>query len=354
MFCCATISPMLTTEPPFDPKVVRAVAGLLGPEAVPSADPLLDVDPEALGYLARYWHVAASLWLRLRDRPGVPATVRAPLRAEYWRNVEANSELRAAAAGVFAALNGQGIVPMVLKGGCQLFDPPGGHAGTRFMVDLDLLAPPGLDRLSFETLCRLGFVPAQTHEIDGLHHWPKLTRPHDGLVVEIHKTPWLGGGAAEAEGFFASSIPIASVAGSALMPSAGHRLLHNAVHALQQEPFYCAAIWHAYDLNRAIGCADLRQWLDFVELCFHRGHELDWEWIVAEADRFGRAPDLQQWAALARELGAAAVPADVAAWNVQRPETRLLHARVRMAAKVVLHRTRLLDPVRRLQSRWLN
>jgi len=347
------MNPMRPSDPPFDPDVVRAVADLLRPEAVPSADPLPKVDPEAFAYLARYWHVAATLWLRLRDRPGVPDIVREPLRAEYWRNIEANAALRSAATELFAALNAQGVVPMVLKGGCQLFDPPSGHSGTRFMVDLDLLVPPGLDRLSFETLCRMGFVPAQATEIPGHHHWPKLKRPHDGLVVEIHKTPWLGGGTAEAEAFFASSTLLANVAGSARIPCAGHRLLHNAVHAFQEKPFFCVAIWHPYDLDRAIGCADLRQLLDFVELCFYRSHELDWAGIRADADRFGRKPDLQQWASMARELFAVAVPGEVAAWNVDRPETRLLQARVRMVVKVVLHRTRLLGPVRRFQSRWL-
>lgn len=168
---------------------------------------------------------------------GVPAIVRDQLRTEYWRNVQANAQLRAAASELFAALNARGIVPMLLKGGCQLFDPPGGNAGTRFMVDLDLLAPPGQDGISFDTVCQLGFVPAEDRDNDrSPHHWPKLSRPVDGsdngLAVEIHKTPWLQGGTAEAELFFAASIPLKSTAGNARLPCTAHRLVHNAVHAL--------------------------------------------------------------------------------------------------------------------------
>jgi len=58
---------------------------------------------------------------------------------------------------------------MLLKGGCQLFDPPGAQ-GTRFMVDLDVLAPPGQDRLSFDLLSQQGFVPTEGWDTDAFHH----------------------------------------------------------------------------------------------------------------------------------------------------------------------------------------
>jgi hypothetical protein len=327
------------------------MADLLRPQAVVSPDPLRGVDPEAFAYVARYWHVAPRLWLILRDYPDVPSVVRETLRAEYWRNVETNAGLRSAACDLFGALNTQGVIPMLLKGGCQLFDPPAGHAGTRFMVDLDVLAPPGQDRLSYETLCRLGFVPAAGSDPNQTHHWPKLTRPDDGLAVEVHRTPWVGGGAAEAEAFFASSVPIAGV--EARVPSAAHRLLHNAIH-IYQGPFGFCAVWDAFDLDQAIGCVDLRQLLDFVELCAYRDHELDWSAILAEADRFGHTPDLRQWSWVARELCAAPVPDEIATWDVEWPQTRRFRARCWVAAKAALHRARLLGPYRRLRSRWLS
>jgi Uncharacterised nucleotidyltransferase len=348
-----TMKPISPAAPPFDSGVVRAVAGVLRPDAVVAADPLEGVDPEAFAYLARYWHVAATVWLRVRDCPGVPASVRAPLRAFYWQNVEVNAARRSATTELIAVLNAQGIEPMLLKGGCQLFDPPGGHAGTRFMVDLDLLVPPGQDRRSFELLCQRGFAPFEDWDTSGHHHWPKLKRPGDGLVVEIHKAPWFGGGTAETEAFFASSTPIANIAGSASLPSTGHRLLHNAIHAFEGL-FLWIALWDAHDLDKAIGCANLRQLLDFVEICFYRGREADWGWILAEADRVGHRADLEQWAGLARELFAARVPDTVANWHVDRPQGRTFDARFRRASKAALRRTGLLGPVRRLKRRWLS
>jgi hypothetical protein len=340
--------------PPFDPDLVRTIATLLRPRAVVPDDCLRDVNPEAFARLAGYWNVAPTLWLRLRDCPQAPALVREQLREAFWQNVRANAERRAAASQLISTLNAQGVVPMLLKGACQLFDPPAGHAGTRFMVDLDVLVPPGQDRISFDILCALGFVPEEGWDTDAHHHWPKLTRPDDGLVLEVHKTPWAGGGTAEAEAFFAASLPIANVAGNGRLPCAGHRLLHNAIHAFdwtESSPFGQAAIQHACDIDAAIGLTDLRQLLDFAELCSFRGSDLDWNWILAEANRFGHKADLQQWGAMARELFGVELPDEAATWNVDRPGRRF-RARCYRAAKAVLHTMGLLGPVRRLKSQW--
>jgi hypothetical protein len=160
---------MIPAHPPFDPALVRAVAHAMRPQAAVPTDPTEGFEPESFAYLARYWHVAASLWLRLRDCPALPAVVGDQLRAEYWRNTQANGRLRTAATEMAVILNAHGVMPMLLKGGCQLFDPPAGHAGTRFMVDLDLLVPPGHDRLSFDTLCAHGFVPVDDWDTDVMH-----------------------------------------------------------------------------------------------------------------------------------------------------------------------------------------
>jgi hypothetical protein len=348
-----SMNQMLICQPPFDSALVRVVADLLRPDAIVPPDPVQGFDPESFEYLARYWHVAPSLWLRLRDCSGVPAIVRNRLRAEYWRNTKANTELRTAANELVATLNAQGVVPMLLKGGCQLFDPPAGHAGTRFMVDIDLLAPLGQDRISFDTLCARGFVPTEGWDTDALHHWPKLTRPSDSLAVEIHKTPWLGGGTGETEAFFASSIPLVNITGNARLPCASHRLLHNAIHAFDGL-FRYVALWADYDLDKMIGCVNLRQLLDFVELCSFRGDELDWGTILADADRFGHTSDLRQWGAMARELCALPLSDDVATWKVNRPELRTIRARCRYIARATLHKTKLVGPVRRWKSRLLS
>ncbi len=106
-----TVDPMLLSQPPFDSGVVRAVAEVLRPQAVVAGDALRDLDPESVAYLARYWHVAPALWLKLRDCPGVPAVVRDRVRTEFWRNARANAALRTAANDLFARLNAGGRAP---------------------------------------------------------------------------------------------------------------------------------------------------------------------------------------------------------------------------------------------------
>jgi hypothetical protein len=276
------------------------------------------------------------------------------LRTEYWRNVHANSRLRVAASDLFATLNAQGVIPMVLKGACQLFDPPAGHAGTRFMVDLDLLAPPGQDRLCYDTLHALGFVPHL--DTASSHHLPKLTKPcaglDDGLAVEIHNTPWFGGGAAEAEAFFAASIRLENTVGQALLPCTVHRLLHNAVHTFHHGGITYYGVSEP-DLDDAIGCTDLKQLLDFADLLGFRGDGIDWTWLRAEADRFDRTFELQQWSFLARELFGVQLPPDLARWRVDREAPPTVQVQGRRAVRRVLRRAGLLDSARRLKRRWL-
>jgi hypothetical protein len=344
-------------EPPFDPRVVRAVATAIRPSPAIPADPFGGVDPADFTYLARYWHVAPALWLTLRQRSDLPMAVQDALRTEYWRNVRVNARLRAAAGELVTALNAAGIVPMLLKGGCQLFDPPSGHAGTRFMVDLDVLVPQGQDRVSFDTLSRSGFVP----EADGdrTHHWPRLTKPFsgldDGLAIEVHRTPWFEGGVEETGALFAASVPIPGLEGGARLPCTMHRLINNVAHAFPAEgPFSYYAVSEPDDFDEAVGCTDLKQLLDFAELCHFRGDELDWDHVLAEAERFGQRYNLQQWSFLARALFAVPVPNAVAAWHVDRQVPRTLLGRSRRLAKSSLRRAGLLDAARRMRSWWIS
>lgn len=345
-------------QPPFDASVVRVVAALLGPGAVVPEDPFSGFDPEACCYVSRYWHVAPRLWLKLRQSAGVPSPIGDQLRTEYWRTVNYSARLRTAANELIATFNGLGIVPMLLKGACHLFDPPAGHAGTRVMVDLDVLVPHGQDRLCYDTLCGLGFVPEEGWDIDRVHHhWPKLIQAggegEEPLVVEIHTTPWLGGGIAETEAFFAMSVPATRALGSALLPCTTHRLLHNAVHAFEGK-LRRYAVRQPSDFGSAIGCTNLRQLLDFVDLCSYRSDSFQWDGLLAEADRFDHRYDVEQWAFLARELCAAPVPDRVARWFTGRPRHRTIEARCDRVARYMLRKVGLLSNTGVLTSlRWL-
>jgi len=79
------------------------------------------------------------------------------------------------------------------------------------------------------------------------------------------KSPWFGGGSAETEAFFASSISIANVAGMAAFVVTPSTAAH-AIHCFDSASRW-AAMWTAFDLDLAIGLTDLKQLLDFVEFC---------------------------------------------------------------------------------------
>jgi len=335
---------------------VRAVAALLvaPPPAgasggIAPAPACGAADAATVAWIARYWHVAAAAWPRIRDRLDLPVEVRQACRSAYLANLSHNAVLRGVAIELIDGLNRLGIVPMMLKGGCQLFDPPGGHAGTRVMVDLDLLAPPGRDREAFELLVDRGYEPEPGWDTARHHHWPKAKGPDHGVVVEIHKTPWAGGGAAELEVLFAAAVPSPAAQVRCLLPCTRHRLLHNAVHGLESALRH-AAIWEADEPGRAVRFVNLRQLFDFAELAACRGDAIDWPQLLAEADRFGHGADLRQWAFLAEDLFAAGLPPTVAVWEVDRPERRSLRGRLHASAKVVLRRLGLLDAVRQWRS----
>lgn len=347
-------------QPPFPEDAVRAVAGLL--VASPACQPDSGLAPRSacgtadaamVAWIARSWHVAAAAWPRIRDRLDVPAEVRQACRSAYLATISHNATLRRVAIDVIGGLNRLGIVPMVLKGGCQLFDPPGGHAGTRVMVDLDLLVSPGRDGEAFAFLVDRGYVPEPDWDTERHHHWPKAKGPDHGVVVEIHKTPWAGGGAIERECFLAAGVPIPVAGVQCLLPCTRHRLLHNAIHGVEGA-LRSAVTWEADDPGRAVRCVNLRQLFDFAELAACRGHDVDWPLLLAEADRFGRGADLRQWASLAEDIFAPGLPQGVAAWEVDRPERRSLRGRFRCTAIPVLRRLGWLETVRQWRSRAVN
>jgi hypothetical protein len=342
-------------QPPFPEAVVRAVAGLLiaspgGAAGGVAPGPACGAaDASMVAWVARYWHVAAAIWPRIRDRLDVPLEVRQACRSAYLANISHNATLRRVAIDLIGGLNRLGIVPLVLKGGCQLFDPPGGHAGTRVMVDLDLLVPRGRDHEAFAFLVDRGYVPEPGLDVARHHHWPKATDPMHGVVVEIHKAPWYGGDMAATEALFAAAVPSAATDVDCLLPCTRHRLLTSAIHGMEAD-LHHSCVWEADDPGRAIRFVNLRQLFDFAELAACRGDDVDWPLLLAEADRFGRGPDLRQWAFLVEDLFGPGLPRDVAVWDVARPGLESLGGRLRVAANLLLRRLGWLDAIRRWRS----
>jgi hypothetical protein len=349
-------------SPPFSAPLVQQLAHLLQSrvdDVVWPADGSKDYD--AFDYLIRYWHVAPALWVRLRQHPGVPMALRAMLRAHYLENVQRNGWLRAQLIWLCGELNPLGITPMVLKGGCQLFDPPSGHAGVRYMTDLDVLVRPGQDQLAYAHLQTLGFLPEQTWIPERCHQWPKLIRAEDGFGVEIHRAPWERAGAREAQALWQDAVRVADSPVPLFLPSITHRLVHNAIHGFTDWPFRYLAVWQPAAQARIVGSVDLKQLYDFVEICQLRPGELAWPEVLRTAERFGRLPEFQQWAALAQQLFGLDLPPGVGRWEQERPGTRGLGGwrrrwRIRggMLAADTLRQLGLLAPLQVWKTRrWL-
>jgi len=310
-------------SPPFSASLVRLVAQLLQSRLETVVWPADGSQDQAdLDYLIRYWHVAPMLWVRLRQHPSVPTVLRAMLRAHYLENVRRNGWLRSQVVWLCKELNPLGITPMILKGGCQLFDPPSGHAGVRYMNDLDMLVRPGQDQMAYAHLQALGFCPEQAWIPERGHQWPKLTRAEDGLGVEIHRTPWEHAGEREAVVLWQEARAVADIPAELLLPSINHRLIHNAIHGFTDWPFRYVAVWQPDACERIAGCVDLKQLYDFVDICQNRSSELSWPELLQTAECFGQLPEFQQWAALAERLFGLELPPGVGCWEQDRPGTR--------------------------------
>jgi hypothetical protein len=174
-----------------------------------------------------------------------------------------------------------------------------------------------------------------------------LVRPADQLMVEVHRFPWMYGDSGAARCVVEAALPITVGAGRARLPSLSHRLLIHALHPFADEPFRSLAFWQLHNPEVTIAAVDLKQVLDFAEFIAYRAASIHWPELLAEAERFGRRADLQQWAYLCRELMAAPVPHTIARWRVSRAETRWHPLKPRRAVKLALLRFGLLERVQR-------
>jgi hypothetical protein len=341
--------------PPFPLRDVRAVAAALAPRGSPRKEAWRACRPEGLLAVARHWQVTAPLWRSLRDEAGLEAQLAAALREDFWSNVRVNAHWVRALTELCGRLNQEGVEPLLLKGACQLVDPPSGHAGTRYLVDLDVLVPPGRDADCQQALCGLGFAPAPMWDSPEHHHWPKLSRRAGEVlppvVVEIHRFPRLGGDVVETEDFFTHSIPWRLAGGvRCRLPSTLHRLLLNAMHAVS--PHEGELHWAVVRAERtdAVEQVNLRQLLDFAELAALRSDTFTWPALLATADRYRARWDVQQWAHLAGDLLGVPLPHGVAPWYTGRPEWRTPYQLACRAARAGLRACGLLRTVRRMRQ----
>jgi hypothetical protein len=243
--------------------------------------------------------LAPSLWCAVaQEAGGIPAAPAELLHEHYRVNTLRNLRFRREYRDVVGALNGAGIVPLVLKGGASLMEATVRPVGERYMNDLDLAVPPEAVTDAVAALRPVGYLPLAA---EGFLHPQEVTlvkRQAPGPVdlhVEIGVPP------------IPSILPLADAwAGSVELPTDGlqaralgptDRVLHNILHASVQ------------DLDHAVAGLPFRQLVTLTRLAGDLGPAVDWAAIRDLMTTHGLGPVLRDHLWLAHDLAGLELPA---------------------------------------------
>lgn len=239
---------------------------------------------------------AALARRRLLDT--IPADVRDYLATLAERNALRNRRLKAQAAEAVAALNRQGVVPLLLKGAAVLLERAIPHAAGRMVTDIDILVPRADGARAVAALAALGY-----RRIEGRppapHTLGDFMRPSDVGAIDLHVDLLTQPHLLLAEDALgrATHLIRGELAFRCLAPT--DRVVHLLLHDLVQD----------YGLHDG-------------KLNFRHVHELattlalsaplDWETIAAALSRHRLRPALDLWLLAANFFFAASLPAGMA------------------------------------------
>ena len=147
---------------------------------------------ERVIHLANSHLMISALWVGLCEKEldsELENDVRNYLQELYTLNLRRNQGLRRQAIEAIAVLNKKGIVPMLIKGAVQLFQPVHEDFGTRIMTDLDMLVPKERIADAIEALAQIEY---QIHKDPNInwethYHAPPMGRPGEYGVIELHR-----------------------------------------------------------------------------------------------------------------------------------------------------------------------
>lgn len=200
--------------------------------------------------------------------PALPSDVRDLLGLMQGRNADRNRRLKAQMSEAVEALNGIGIVPVLLKGAATLATCAPDRIGARMLSDLDLLVAPAEVARTVACLRQLGYrIDFQSDDPD--FHVPlELSRPHDVGIIDLHRRP---PGPAALTGpavLDRHSRPVALSRGQARVPSPTLQVLHLVLHD------------QLHDGDYFRGRIDLRHLLDIRDLA-GSGEGIDWPLLAS-------------------------------------------------------------------------
>ena len=286
-------------EPPRR-RTLEALLRLISPGPAPVTAGA-DVDWTAVTQLALHSHVAPMLWHRLKGDSllgSVPPAMAEQLRSNYVQNARRNRLLKAEIAAVARRLNAAGHVPLLLKGGAYIFDPPGGNGALRYLHDLDFLAADAAacQRILLDGgFAELGRV-ARPRAERSYHHWPALVDPSTGLEVEVHKRPFITADAAMTALFLDEGVPVEHDGARLMLPSRACRIVGNVVHAQISDRGFGTAWFNP------------RYLLEFAEYAVAW---TDRDWALAEAALLGNRIAYGSFRHLAQTLMGVSVPSSM-------------------------------------------
>jgi hypothetical protein len=248
------------------------------------------------------------------------------LKGLYRRSWSHNQLLFRRAAEAIAVLEGKGIETLVTKG-ASLAVLSYGDVGVRPMDDVDVLVPIARTREAIEALAAAGWSPEHVDPMawTEVHHSLGFSGPEGGHVDLHWFALWQP---ARDDGLWRASVPIELAGARARAPSPADQLLLACVHGTPWSPL-----------------PPFRWIADAATVVRSAEGSLDWDHLVAEAER--RRVTVATTAALAylREEFGVAVPATVLDRLPRGPASRHERAAFRAACQPD-------SPLRTLRMAW--
>lgn len=246
------------------------------------------IDWEEVYRLSALHLVTPILYQRLAETDrlaDVPQDVRDALRHVFDLNAERNERQRRILHDTVRFLNEAGMEPLLLKGAVSLLPSQGPYAAARMLSDIDVLVPNVPPEAAAKVLLERGYTHMPGHEprdsASCSHHLAPLFHPAGHGYVEIHRRAFMSARVPPAilpyEALCADAERVQWGELSLLVPSIGHRLLHNILHQQVQNtgrflPSRCS----------------LRQLFDFVLLRRDAdAHGFDWQHLMTQLDGLG-------------------------------------------------------------------
>ena len=266
-----------------------------------------DIDWQELADLGRRHGLLPLAYNRIRHLHGdpIPRKIMARLQDSYYGHLARNLRLQATLAEAVAALQQDGIEPVVLKGGA-LAGTVYGDPGLRPMTDLDLLVPPEAMERAGAVLASIGYhlsgrLNAQLvifqARFGGRLEW--LREQHGQLTyLDVQSDLvgvdlWRHAFAIEPDTLWAAARTLPLDRGQALQLSPEDTLIHVCLHR---------AMNHAY-ASPLIGVVDVDR------LVAAEASDDFWERLVERAEQFKVGTIVHRGLCTARDLLGTPVPA---------------------------------------------